>query len=185
MNRSAKYPTRRTLSRVAPLLALLLAIAGCGDASDAALPTESTAASAVPAAGEPASEVDLLRAVRQEAVRFRSTDEAALAGYEPTDHCVPGMGYHWLKPSLVDPVFDPLQPEVVLYAPGPDGRPKLVAVEYIVIDAGQPAPTFGEQPFDVGGTPVPVPHWSLHVWLYGENPDGIFTAYNQRVACAE
>ena len=56
-------------------------------------------------------------------------------------------------------------------------------VEYIVIDVGQPAPTFGGQPFDVGGTPVPVPHWSLHVWLHKDNPAGLFKPFNPTVSC--
>jgi hypothetical protein len=56
-------------------------------------------------------------------------------------------------------------------------------VEYIVINVGQPAPTFGGQAFDVGGTPVPVPHWSLHVWLWKDNPSGQFAAFNPDVSC--
>lgn len=58
-----------------------------------------------------------------------------------------------------------------------------MAVEYIVINAGQPAPTLGGQAFDLGGTPVPVPHWSLHVWLWKDNPNGAFAAFNPDVSC--
>ena len=93
------------------------------------------------------------------------------------------MGYHWVNPSLVDPVFDPRHPEVVLYANGPGGKLRLVALEYIVIDIGQDRPMFGDHPFDIGGTPVPDPHWSLHVWLYEENPNGIFTPFNPKIVC--
>lgn len=130
----------------------------------------------------------LLQSVRQATARFNSTIQAVAAGYEPDDHCVSvpglgGMGYHWGNSSLVDPVFDPLKPEVVLYATGPGGNLKLVAVEYIVINVGQPAPMFGDQSFDVGGTPVPVPHWSLHVWLYENNPSGMFTPFNPNITC--
>lgn len=95
-----------------------------------------------------------------------------------------GMGFHWVNPTLVDGVFDPEKPEAVLYAPGPNGNLRLVAVEYIVINLGQPRPSFGNQPFNVGGTPVPAPHWSLHVWLYEENPNGLFTPFNPNVSCA-
>lgn len=95
------------------------------------------------------------------------------------------MGYHWVNSSLVDPVFEPTRPEVVLYAPGPNGLMKLVAVEYIVIDVGQPRPTFNGHPFDIGGTPVPVPHWSLHVWLYATNPDGQLAAFNPNMPCPQ
>ena len=121
--------------------------------------------------------------------RFHAPKQALKAGYAETDQCVAvpglgGMGYHWVKEGLVDPVFDPYQPEVMLYEADRHGRMRLVAVEYIVIDVGQPAPMFGDQPFDVGGTPVPVPHWSLHVWLHKSNPNGLFTPFNPRVECA-
>lgn len=131
---------------------------------------------------------NLLLSVRAATARFHSTTQAIMAGYEPDDHCVSapglgGMGYHWANPSLVDPVFDPLKPEVVLYATGPDGNLRLVALEYIVINVGQPRPSFGDQLFDIGGTPVPVPHWSLHVWLYEHNPSGMFRPFNPNISC--
>lgn len=53
--------------------------------------------------------------------------------------------------SLTDPVFDPLQPEVLLYAPAANGKLRLVAVAYVVIDVGQPRPAFAGHPFDIGG----------------------------------
>jgi hypothetical protein len=129
-----------------------------------------------------------LQAVRQATARFHSKTQALKAGYLPNDHCVSvpglgGMGYHWLNPSLVDDDFDPLQPEVVLYATGPGGQLKLVAIEYIVLDVGQERPSFAGYLFDIGGTPTPVPHWSLHVWLYEENPNGIFTPFNPNISC--
>jgi hypothetical protein len=89
------------------------------------------------------------------------------------------MGFHWVNGGEVDPVFDPMNPEAVLY--GPNG--KLVAVEYIVINTGQAAPTFDGQPFDVGGAPLPVAHWTLHVWLYQQNPSGLFFAWNPTIVC--
>lgn len=134
------------------------------------------------------SNASLLQSVRQATSRFHSTVQAIGAGYEPTDHCVSvpgvgGMGYHWANPSMIDPGYDPLKPEVVLYARGPGGNLRLVAVEYIVINIGQPAPMFGNQPFNIGGTPIQVPHWSLHVWLYENNPAGMFTPLNPNISC--
>jgi hypothetical protein len=99
---------------------------------------------------------------------------------------VPGLGgmvHHWVNTTLVDPVFDPTNPEVMLYAPDKHGKMKLVAVEYMVINTGQPAPTFAGQVFDVGGTPVPVAHWSLHVWLGEPNPQGLFAPFNPNIEC--
>jgi hypothetical protein len=134
------------------------------------------------------AETDLLKSIRNATSRFHSSTQAIKAGYQPDNHCVSvpglgGMGYHWPNPSLVDPVLDPLNPEVVLYASGPGGNLRLVAIEYIVINIGQARPMLGNKLFDIGGTPVPVPHWSLHVWLYEENPNGIFTPFNPNISC--
>ena len=141
------------------------------------------------AAGKSAKAMnDLAKSVRNATAKYHSTKQAIAAGYVPDDHCVSvpgmgGMGYHWVNPTMVDPVFDPLQPEAILYAKGPGGNLRMVAVEYIVIDIGQDRPMFGDQPFDVGGTPVAAPHWSLHVWLYEHNPSGLFNPFNPNVSC--
>jgi len=120
--------------------------------------------------------------------RYHSTRQAAKAGYEESHECVAvpglgGMGFHWVNEGLVDPVVEPLKPEAVLYEPGPNGKLRLVAVEYVVLDVGQEHPTLAGQPFDVGGTPLPVPHYSLHLWIYKYNPNGLFTPFNPRVSC--
>ena len=130
----------------------------------------------------------LAKEVHALSARFHSTVQAEKAGYVTDPFCVAvpgvgGMGHHWVKNSLVDPVFDATQPEVMLYAPDKHGKLKLVAVEYIVINVGQPAPTFDGHPFDVGGTPIPAAHWSLHVWLYKDNPLGLHAPFNPDVSC--
>ena len=135
---------------------------------------------------------DVLKSVKQATSRFHSTTQAHKAGYVGDEHCVSvpglgGMGYHWVNSSLIDPIFDPQKPEAILYATGPDGKLQIVGLEYIVIDIGQPDPMFGDQPFDVGGVPPleanSVPHWSLHVWLYKDNPAGMFKPFNPTVTC--
>jgi hypothetical protein len=130
----------------------------------------------------------LAKQVRQATSRFNSQTQATRAGYAVASECVAvpglgGMGFHWVNQSSVDPVFEPLEPEAVLYETLPNGHQRLVAVEYIVINVGQPAPTFDGRAFDVGGTPVPVPHWSLHVWVHKQNPNGLFTPFNPDVSC--
>ena len=137
------------------------------------------------------SEAEWLKAVRQTTARFNSTTQATRAGYESDPNCVAtpfgGMGHHWVNMSLVDPVFNPLQPEALLYAPDRNGKLKLVGLEYIVINVGQDRPMFADQPMDVGGVPPlmadGIPHWSLHVWLYEYNPDGTFAPFNPNVSC--
>lgn len=130
----------------------------------------------------------LLKNVHAIASRFHSTRQAENAGYAEDPVCVEvpglgGMGHHWVNQSLVDPVFDALNPEVVLFAPDKNGNMKLVAVEYLVINTGQTAPTFDGQAFDVGGAPIPVAHWTLHVWIGKPNPSGTFAPFNPNVDC--
>lgn len=132
-------------------------------------------------------ESQLLKSLRQATSRFNSTTQAIQAGYNPDTHCVSspagGMGYHWANPSMIDPVFSALEPEVVIYATGPGGNLKLVAVEYLVINVGQPRPSFDGRLFDIGGAPIPVPHWTLHVWVHEYNPSGTFAKFNPNVTC--
>ncbi len=160
-------------------------LAGCESSTDVPTEPPSDVAFAKTGSGQLPP---LAKAVRQATARFHSTDQALQAGYTPDPHCVEvpglgGMGYHWANFGLVDPVFDPRKPEVVLYEAGPDGTLHLVAVEYIVVDIGQPAPTFDGQAFDVNGAPLPFPHWALHVWLHKDNPNGLFTPFNPAVVC--
>ena len=176
------------LVKLTPALLLLL-FTSCQKGARQEFVQENVSSAA--AKGSVSSEVaqsDLLKAVRNATANYNSTNQAIMAGYIPDEHCVSvpglgGMGYHWANPSLIDPNFDPLKPEVVLYATGQGGNLKLVALEYVVVNVGQPRPMFGDQPFDIGGTPVPVPHWSLHVWLYENNPSGIFTPFNPNITC--
>jgi hypothetical protein len=163
-----------------------------------AAPVASSGAAALAAHG------DLIKAVRQRTSRYNATVQAIRAGYVPDDHCVAhpefgGMGFHWVNQGLVGFDYDPLQPQVVLYAPRRGNNPELVGVEYVVLApphvwemeedeieaflAGEARPDFNGYPFDIGGTPVPVPHWSLHVWLHKHNPSGMFAPFNPNVSC--
>lgn len=139
-------------------------------------------------AGESAETSKLITQLHAATARYHSTQQATKAGYAVASPCVAhptlgGMGYHWVNQAMVDPVFDPMNPEAVLYAPDAQGKMKKVAVEFLVINVGQPRPYFGDHPFDINGSPIPVPHWSLHVWVDQENPAGVFTPFNPTVVC--
>jgi hypothetical protein len=138
------------------------------------------------------ADTDLIKLVRRATARYHSTNQAIRAGYLGDEHCAAhpelgGMGYHWVNMDLIDPVFDPENPEALLYEPDKNGNLKLVGVEYIVINIGQERPHFGDHPFDIEGVPplmeAGVPHWSLHVWIYKENPNGMFVPFNPQVSC--
>lgn len=177
---SVRHCARLCLGRAEKTRSRLLTLLAVGVLSTVSMP-------GLAFAGQGDTE-EWLKTVKQATARFHSKTQAVKAGYVPDDHCVSvpglgGMGYHWLNPLLVDDLYDPLQPEVVLYATGPDGELRLVAIEYIVLDVGQAHPSFGGHPFDIGGTPLPLPHYSLHVWLYEENPNGVFTPFNPNITC--
>lgn len=138
------------------------------------------------------STAEVIRAVKAASARFHSKKQAEKAGYAMDPHCVyvpgvGGMGHHFVNQGNIDPEFNPLMPEALMYEPDKNGNMKLIGVEYIVIDVGQDRPHFGDHPFDIEGAPPleaqNIPHWSLHVWLWKDNPAGMFTPMNPDVSC--
>ena len=100
------------------------------------------------------------------------------------------MGVHLLNTSNIGPQLDPAKPQVLIYEPVA-GRLKLVAAEWFmpVQVAGGKAPTiFGQTlngPMD-GHEPImpkELKHYDLHVWLWKDNPKGVFTSTNAAVKC--
>jgi hypothetical protein len=98
------------------------------------------------------------------------------------------MGYHYFNKELVDDlVVDPLKPEVLVYAPGPNGRLRLAAVEYVVPGAGSNPPGVSEPPTVFGMEMhilVPaVGFYIHHAWIWRHNPAGMFADWNPEVSC--
>jgi hypothetical protein len=146
---------------------------------------------------------DELAQVRRATARFHRVEEAEAAGYElgwvngagnriisgcvshPTEGA---MGYHYFHPQLMaDLTVDPLQPEVLVYAPASDGGLRLVAVEWVVRGA-KSNPAGVSQPPSVLGMQmhilVPaVGFYIEHAWLWRKNPSGMFADWNPRVSC--
>lgn len=93
-----------------------------------------------------------------------------------------GMGFHYIKPSRVaDPTPNAAEPELLVYMPGDDGVPHLVAVEYLVPGSPNDTPPelFGQQ---FHFTPL-VSGWTLHAWIWRNNPDGMFEDFNPKLRC--
>ena len=85
--------------------------------------------------------------------RYRDPEAARAAGYRPVGPDFPGMGRHWIHPSLIlRDSLDASQPPVLEYA-DIGGRPTLVGVAYAVLvkDGTPPA-----------SLPVPVDAWHFH-----------------------
>lgn len=134
--------------------------------------------------------------IRRSTARFHRIDVALAEGYAQASPCVSspagGMGHHYDKRPLVDGRVDPSNPEVLLYEPQADGSLRLVAVEFIVPAAAwdplhDSPPMLGNRTFDdgramnIGGPPFP--HYQLHVWLWRNNPEGMYARFNPTVGC--
>lgn len=121
-----------------------------------------------------------------------------------------GMGIHYFRPDLLgitatEPRIDGegtntdfAQPGVLVYEPQADGSVELVAVENLVFreawtrGGNEGPPEFmGNQYYTMvdnpGTTPDEahgfMPHYELHLWLYRENPNGLFAQFNPNAGC--
>lgn len=144
-----------------------------------------------------------LAPVRAATAKFHNVDAAIAAGYELgyvngagvriitgcVAHPTAGaMGYHYFNKQLIDDLaVDVLKPEGLVYAPGADGGLKLVALEYVVPGAGSNPPGVSEPPTVFGREMkilVPaVGFYTLHAWVWGHNPAGMFAHWNPEVSC--
>jgi hypothetical protein len=101
-----------------------------------------------------------------------------------------GMGVHFINMSYINPALDPAKPQVLIYEPVGD-RLKLVAAEWFlpVEAAGGKVPTiFGKElEGPMAGHPPLLPeqlhHYDLHVWLWKDNPAGVFSPTNAKIKC--
>jgi hypothetical protein len=121
------------------------------------------------------------------------------------------MGVHYFRPDLLGITGPPnprvagtgthtdfRNPAILIYEPQADGSMELVAVENLVfIEAWEAAgntdaPTFHGLPYDrmVDDPATEVDeahgfeaHYDRHVWIYRENPLGVFVPMNPSVTC--
>ncbi|MGK0186276.1 MAG: hypothetical protein ACI9R3_002059 [Verrucomicrobiales bacterium] len=146
---------------------------------------------------------DELAEVRAATAQYQRVEVAIAAGYELgyvngdgariITGCIANpefgaMGYHFFNKELIDDlVVDPLQPEGLVYEALPNGKLKLVAVEWIV--PGEFAnPSGVSEPPSVLGMKmhilVPAVGWYIqHAWIWKHNPSGMFTDWNPNVIC--
>lgn len=141
---------------------------------------------------------DLIARARAGTERYRNPDSARAAGYRPVGPDFPGMGRHWIHPSLIlRDTLDPAQPPLLEYAEI-GGRLTLVGVAFAALvhdddpPASLPVPraawhfhqgTVTEESFLRGhaglghltqGPRIAV----LHAWIWLDNPDGVLATDN-------
>jgi len=144
-----------------------------------------------------------LARIRRALDKYKDPIAAVRDGYFSTVACVDfpaggegemayqagGMGVHFLNPGLIGPQLDTLRPQVLIYEPVRDSL-RLVAAEWFVptqVSAQRPSlfgrdldgPMEGHQPI----MPEELHHWDLHVWLWKNNPAGVFSPTNPTVRC--
>ncbi|MGI8403078.1 MAG: hypothetical protein ACR2NS_15950 [Gemmatimonadaceae bacterium] len=115
------------------------------------------------------------------------------------------MGYHRVNvalrggaadPAAGDAEIDITKPEMLLYEKTSTGALSLVGVEYIVFKAAwERVHGAGAAPPEILGHPLlasshlfpgnanPIDHYELHVWVWKDNPNGMFAPYNPAVTC--
>lgn len=134
-------------------------------------------------------ELDRLRSATE---AFQDFDAAVAAGYsvevvdpESGSSYFPGMGIHYLNPDLLDDRFEVERPEILLFMEGEQGEMELVAVEYAVPIAdleNPPAPPAGfPGASDEWVVNTTFSLWTLHAWVWMENPSGVFASHNPRL----
>ena len=125
----------------------------------------------------------LVKILRDATDEYRWLENAKEDGYKRITPCIEkrgvgAMGYHYAKQELIDDKTQAHKPEVLVYMPDEDGRYKLVAVEFISTAAKRPS--IAGINFEKGPFPG---SYALHAWVWRDNPDGTFAAYNPDLHC--
>lgn len=121
------------------------------------------------------------------------------------------MGVHYFRADLLGVTAPPSPrvngdgthtdfrlPSILIYEPQADGSLELVAVENLVFRQAWHAsgdverPSFHGVPYDaMTDDPATAideghmfePHYDRHVWIYRDNPNGVFAPFNPAVSC--
>lgn len=135
-----------------------------------------------------------LQNVKASLEKYQDPIAAVRDGYFSTLACLTfddgAMGVHFINMGAVGPTIDPMKPAVLLYEPVGD-KLKLAGAEWFVPLAtgvkerpnllGQAfdGPMDGHEPL----MPAELKHYDLHVWLWKDNPDGLYAPANTAVKC--
>ncbi len=138
----------------------------------------------------------LVHKVREATAHYQDVNVAIADGYAGGP-CVSGpnegaMGIHFVKGSLLfDGALDASTPEVLIYEPLPNGKLRLVGVEFITIAeiwdaANGPGAALEGHLLHYSGSPnrYGLPgFYQIHVWAWKRNPRGTFSDWNPNVSC--
>ena len=154
-------------------------------------------------AGEPSSDIQTTRKALE---KYQDVTTAIRDGYLSTVVCIDypsagtladmpypagGMGVHFINFSTVGPKLDPLKPQVLMYDPVADNKLRLVAAEWFMPLSLSPKerpalfghPFYGPMMGHYPVMPAQLTHYDLHVWLWQNNPAGMFSPTNPAIKC--
>ena len=182
-------------ARIPVTLGLVTILIACSDRSAPLAPNGAASDNTPTISASVASRIAQLRRL---VAPFHDFDKAKAAGWSvqitpclvaadlPSQPGAGAMGFHYGRLAYIQDggVVNLLQPELLLYEPEQNGKPRFVGVEYIVPftdhPATAPAPTL------LGHEFAQVPEfgvWGLHIYVGRENPSGIFAPWNPKVSC--
>jgi hypothetical protein len=139
----------------------------------------------------------LVRVVREATERFKNVAAAERENYHLMFGCVSGpdygaMGLHYVNLDLVgDGEVNPAKPEIVIYEPVPNGRPRLIGADFLVFAEqwhakNEATPQVMGQLMHLIESPnrygLPA-FYTLHVWAWKESPTGPFVNWHPKVSC--
>jgi hypothetical protein len=177
----------------APLAGAILILAACGGkgAGAGVSPVVAMDGSAL-VEGQSTEVRSAFARVRAATRRFVSLDSAVAAGYaRDVPRCFSdphhgAMGFHHLNRGYVDTKAEVERPEILLYERRSDGAYALNGVEYIIPYKLWPRDSV--PPTVMGETMKQEDNlnlWYLHMWIWRQNPSGLFSDYNPAVHCPE
>jgi hypothetical protein len=141
---------------------------------------------------DPAAQNKLLASVRNATAKYHRIEAALADGYAPRGDCMEGLGIHYVKEDLLNGEIIPTQPEVLLYEPMKNGQLRLVGVAFIVVASQAAAtPSFGNVELELHEPHTnghhhhhfDFPHYQIHVWVWKNNPLGLYETHNPNVVC--
>ncbi len=126
-----------------------------------------------------------LDAAREATRKYQSFAAAQADGYtvQATGHRA-GMGLHYLNPDLLDQTFEVGRPEILMYVEKSGGL-ELVGIEYATpianLNSPPPAPAGFTGDADTWVVNTEFSLWTLHAWMWMENPHGLFNPHNPNI----
>jgi hypothetical protein len=180
-------------SRVAVAAVAALALPTVASAQTRTAPTLTPALSATRAALDKYK--DPMQAVRDgyfstvACIEFRAPSNGGGNSHDHMEYKPGAMGVHFLNPATIGPTLDSLKPQVLMYEPVGDKLVLVGAEWFVPVAVSKTPPTiFGETlqgPMEGHDPIMPagLHHWDLHVWLWKNNPNGVFSPTNPSVRC--